>query len=106
MFPSNAITERYFIATSLDQCDGHENACMSLSSFAANASNYLQLSSNGVELNFYAGNHSLHSKLAIGHIKQLWFHSNISHSSDTTVVCIDHAARFEFTNIAQSTSLA
>ena len=101
-FTSKVKNERCFIVSLPDQCDSLEApyACTILSSFAANASNYLQLNSNATELILCPGNHILHSKLAIARINQLWIYSNISHSLDTNIVCIDHTARFEFTKIA------
>ena len=101
-FPSNASNERYLIVSSPDQCDGFESVCMTLTKFSANASYYLQLpvNRNVIKLILYPGNHTLHSKLVIAHnIDQLWIYSDISHSLDTNIVCIDHAAGFEFTNI-------
>lgn len=98
-FPSNVINERYFIASSLEQCDSHVNVCLSLSSFAASAGDDLQLSRNATEVILSPGNHTLHSKLTVAHVNHLWFHSNVSRSLVTTIVCIDHAARFEFTNV-------
>jgi predicted outer membrane repeat protein len=105
-FPSNVSrsNERYLFASSPDQCDNLGSACATLSSFAANTSDYLQLlvNSNAAELIFHPGNHTLHSRFAIAHINQLWVNSNTSHSSlDTNIVCVNHSARFEFTNIPQ-----
>ena len=97
IFPSNVRSERYVIVSS---CDSPEDpACLTLSSFATNAGNYLQFKT---ELVLFPGNHTLHSMLEIRHINQLWFHSNTSltkHSLDTNIMCVNHTARFEFTNI-------
>ena len=91
---SNVKNERYFIALSQDRCEySLEGPCLTLSSFAANISNYLQLIT---EIILYPGNHTLHSSLAITDINQLWFYSA---SLSANIVCINHTARFEFTNI-------
>ena len=101
-FPSNVRIERHFIVSSQKHCDSiGRGSCLTLSSFAANAGNYLQFSSNVTELSLYPGNHTLHSKLVIAHVNQLWLNSNtlLNDSSDTNIVCINHTVRFEFTNI-------
>ena len=105
-FPSNVSNESYFIVLSHDQCDSLEDqACLTLSSFAANTSNYLQSKNNDtiIELVLYPGNHTLQSKLAITHINQLWLHSNTAHSLSMIVVCIGDTTKlkFEFTNVAR-----
>ena len=103
-FPSNASNESYFIVSSHDQCDSLEDqACFTLSSFAANTSNYLQSKNNDtiIELVLYPGNHTLQSKLAITHINQLWLYSNTAHSLSTIVVCIGDTTKFEFTNVTR-----
>ena len=73
-----------------------------LSSFTANTSKFLD-NRNGIGLGliliFYSGNHTIYSKLVIAHINQLWIYSNTARSLDTNIVCINHAARFEFANI-------
>ena len=91
-FPFNIRNDRYFIVSSPDQCDSLEAPCLTLSSLAANTGSYLQL-----ELILLPGNHTLHSKLAITHINQLCIYSN---SLGMNIVCINHAAGYEFTNIA------
>ena len=108
VIPSNATNERLCIVSSPDliQCNNleipHGIACVMLSSFAANTSKFLD-NRNGIGLGliliFCSGNHTLHSKLIIAHINQLWIYSNTSRSLDMNIVCVDHAARFEFTNI-------
>ena len=96
-FPSNVRNERYFIVSSQDRChnDSLESPSLTLSSFATNVSNYIQFNT---ELLLLPGNHTLHSKLTIKHINQLWLYSNTS-DSNNIIFCIDHTARFEFTNI-------
>ena len=91
--------EHYSIVLSQDQCESLKGLCMTLSSFATNNTNYLQ-SSRVTELVLLPGNHSLSSKLTITHIDQLWVLSNSSQALGTNTVCINHTARFEFTNIA------
>ena len=96
-FSSNVRSEQYLIASSPDQCDSLEAPCMTLSSFAANTSNYLQSNTTLVLL---PGNHTLCSNLIVKHINQLWLHSNTSDSLSTTIFCINHTIRFEFTNVS------
>ena len=66
---------------------------MTLSSFAANTSNYLQFNTKLVLL---PGNHTLYSQLTIKHINQLELRSSTSHAN---IVCIHHMGSFEFTSI-------
>ena len=94
-FSSKVRSDHYLIASLLDQCDSLETPCVTLSSFAANTSNYLQLNTKLVLL---PGNHSLYSKLTIKHIHQLELHSSTSHAN---IVCINQTGRFEFTNISR-----
>ena len=97
-FSSNVRNEQlYLIASSPDQCNSHEAPCMTLSSFAANTSNYLQL--NTTILVLLPGNHTLCSKLIVKQINQLRLYSNTSDSLSTTIFCINHTIRFEFTNV-------
>ena len=95
-FSSNVRSEHYLIASSADQCDSLETPCVTLSSFAANTSNYLQLNTKLVLL---PGNHTLYSKLTIKHIHRLELRSSTSHAN---IVCIRrHMGRFEFTSITR-----
>ena len=78
VIPPNIKNEHLCIVSSPDQCDSLESpqACMTLSSFAANTSNYLQFLAdrNGIDLGLIlilcSGNHTLHSKLVTVHINQ------------------------------------
>ena len=102
-FPYDVRNEHYFIASSQDHCDSlDEGSCLTLSSFVAITSNLFQKAnsydSTTVPI-LYPGNHILYSNLTFAHVKQLCVYSNSSHSFDTNIVCIKHAARFEFANI-------
>ena len=94
-FSSSVRSEHYLIASSPDQCDSLETPCVTLSSFAANTSNYLQFNTKLVLL---PGNHTLYSKLTIKHIHQLELRSSTSRAN---IVCINHTGGFEYTNITR-----
>ena len=94
-FISNVSSENYLIAPSPNECDSLDAPCTTLSSFATNTSNYVQLNAQ-LDLVLLPGNHTLRSKLTLININQLQLLSNTSHSN---VVCINNAVRFEFTNI-------
>ena len=82
-----ATSEMYFV-TPLVCSNAKKQPCLTLSQFAANASDY---PNSNITLNILPGNHNLHSRL---HLTNLDIFSMVSESSTATIVCQEPANIF------------